>query len=144
MRRLLRVLIEVLCPPLLGTLGFLWIVSLSARDNGQLLHAFPYIILAGYVGAGIPSMLFAVIMEIAFARGLPVRSWRTVLVAAGLGLFSGAAIGVVISIGPAGGFQVLGFTLPIGVVVGTLTGLILRITGAAASLSPTLSSAPPA
>lgn len=94
----MRILLEVLGPPLIASLIF--------RVWRSLLHGGPLIlssdmplvadffVLLGfaYAFAGIQSLVFAAILETYFARGLRTRSWSTVVLSAALGFVSGAAI----------------------------------------------------
>ena len=125
MTRASRVTIELLAPPLLGATPFL-LMALLTWMPGMI----PIVLLVAYVMAFVPSVVFTAALELAFWRGLDPRSGKAVLLAAGLGLLSGLAIGLV------GGFRGAAdkaflFGL-IGLLVGTGTVLIVRWRSAAA------------
>ena len=58
-------------------------------DRAQL---FPVWLLYSSVIAGVPTIIFTAILELAFAKGLKVESWWTLLLGSGLGFVSGVAI----------------------------------------------------
>jgi hypothetical protein len=65
-------------------------VSISQDlDRAQL---FPVWLLYSSVIAGVPTIIFTAILELAFATGLKVASWWTLLLGSGLGFVSGVAI----------------------------------------------------
>jgi hypothetical protein len=86
-----RITAEILSPPLVAVFVYSLVVFTFTRD-AVAIQAFPLMLLFAYIFAGIPSIVFAIVMEIAFRRGLKVRSWRTVLLASGLGLVSGIVV----------------------------------------------------
>lgn len=124
MTRRRRIAIELLGPPLVATvLAALFAV---AREPGtipgwQFLGGMLVVLAGAYVVAGIPSVLFTSAMEVAFAKRLDPASWRTVPLAAGLGLLSGMGIlGFNPSYGAFVGMAILGLAS------GAILGLLVR------------------
>jgi hypothetical protein len=129
MTRASRVSIELFLPPLLGALPFL-LIALVTWTPGMV----PIVLLVAYVLAILPSMIFTVVLEFAFWRGLEPRSSAAVVLAAGLGLLSGLAIGLLGGLRGAAD-KAFAFGL-IGLLVGTSTALLVRWRSAAAAGIP--------
>ena len=102
MNRTKRIAVEVLTPPIVAVVVLLVFESVMSRDAVFLT---PKSVLFGlvfsFVLAGIPSAVFAVVMELAFAKGVEVRSRRALFLAVSVGLLAGVVIARVI----AGGFD---------------------------------------
>jgi hypothetical protein len=97
MPRFHRILLEIFAPPFLGVAIyyplFLW--NGNYEDPWVLLYIVP--LFFGFCGyayiiAGIPSLIYAAIMELAFFIGLSPRSGVTVLLSGFLGLVAGVAM----------------------------------------------------
>lgn len=122
-----RIAIEFLLPPLVATvLAALIAVLRDPREIptipwSEFLGGVLAVLVVAYVVASIPSALFTIVMEVAFAKGLSPGSWAVVALAAGLGLLSGAGIvGFDPSYGAFNGLVIL------GVATGTIVGLLVR------------------
>jgi hypothetical protein len=122
-----RIAIELLLPPLVATVLAALIAIL--RDPREIptipwsgfLGGGLVLLAVAYVVASIPSALFTLVMEVAFAKGLSPGSWATVALAAGLGLLCGAAI---VGFDPSyGAFDGL---VGLGVATGAIVGLLVR------------------
>jgi hypothetical protein len=118
---------EFLLPPLVATvLAALIAVLRDPREIPRIpwsgfLGGGLVILVVAYVVASIPSALFTIVMEVAFAKGLAPGSWGAVALAAGLGLLSGAGIvGFDPSYGAFNGLVILGG------VTGAIVGLLVR------------------
>lgn len=83
------------------------------------------VLLFAYIFAGLPSLLYAAIMEWRFARGLNPNSWRAVAWSSGLGLASGLAIIGVASTGRAE-FTAYAMFSELGLAVGFLLGWFIK------------------
>jgi hypothetical protein len=94
---------------------------LGLREVGAL-KLIPLFLVFGYLLAGVPSLVFAAIMELAFAKGLDPCSGRSVL----LSTFLGAASGVPIDMLMAGKLTARPNALPL-VMLGLLTGLAVGL-----------------
>lgn len=101
-----RIALEVLGPPALGaflTSAILAVVALvDALEEGDYGHQLTQVaelailaVMFGYMLAGVQSILYALIMEWRFARGLDPRSWRSVGLSTVLGFASGGVIVVI-------------------------------------------------
>jgi hypothetical protein len=136
MTRRSRIALEILGPPALG--AACWLLAIGgwtlweAMTRGKpaaLLRQLPEMALVlfvcAYFFAGVPSLLYAAIMEWRFARGLDPASWRTVGWSTGLGLASGAAIIGVLSGGRAGLASLAVFGA-LGLIVGALLGGFIK------------------
>lgn len=139
MRRWKRVLLEVLAPPAIGGM-IVWLVAIvaSACDEVPRLGwnrwandtaVYAVLILVGaYVVAGLPSLVFAGLMEWRFARGLSPSSKRVVGWTGSLGLVSGWSIAFII----AGSRPTADLIWPlvligcVGAVAGSLVGMFIR------------------
>lgn len=129
MTRTSRVFVELLVPPLLGATPFLMMAILTGT-----LGLIPIILLVAYVMAGVPSVIFTAVLELAFWRGLDPRSWDAVLLGAGLGLASGLGIGLIG--GLRGAADKAFYFGVIGLLSGTGTALIVRWRSTAAAPTP--------
>lgn len=125
--RLRRVAIELLGPPLVATV-LLALFALLREPRAiptipwpEFLGGVLAMLVFAYLVAGVPSALFTIVMEVAFAKGLDPGSWLAVTLAAGLGLLSGAGIvGFDPSYGAFDGMVV------VGLATGTLVGVAIR------------------
>lgn len=133
-----RIAVEVLGPPLLGFIlfyGVLLLPSLGAAINGghvsfwdsRTLVNFGFGLLAAYVFAGVPSILYMIVMEWRFGRGLNPRSWRSVFLSSLLGAISGCMISVV-SPGSRGEIEPIASFTGWGLAVGFLLGIFIKTT----------------
>jgi hypothetical protein len=113
---------ELLLPPILVASPFLAFALLF----GQLEAAFGMLTFA-YLLAGIPSIAFAVILEVAFMAGLDPRGDGFVRFASWLGLIAGLAMAA-FARGRGGGAHFTTFLLlaPLGIAGGAFTALIIR------------------
>ena len=131
-----RIALEILGPPALG--AGLWDMTMAATMawsawvdgrpqawSWQIAQVTGAVFLFAYVFAGLPSLLYAAIMEWGFARGLNPASWRAVLWSSGLGLTSGLAI---IGVASAGRAEFAAYALlgGLGLVVGFLLGWFIK------------------
>lgn len=95
MRRWRRILVELLGPPPVAT-TLLALFAIAHEPGGPWtldhLGGLLAILAFAYLLAAIPCVISTLVLEIAFARGLPPGSGRAVLLAAGLGLLSGVAM----------------------------------------------------
>jgi hypothetical protein len=139
MKRWKRVLLEVLGPPAIGGMivGIVAVVA-GAWDevprlgwNRWMSDAAVYavlILVGAYVVAGIPSLVFAGIMEWRFARGLSPASKRVVGWTGSLGLVSGWSIAFIL----AGNRPTADLIWPIlligcvGAATGSVIGMLIR------------------
>ncbi len=133
MKRKARIALEILGPSFLGVvLPFgLWQGLAAVQGaSGQFLwlqmHELPNTLGWAYLFGGPPSVVYMVVMEWRFARGLDPRSWRAVGLSTLLGLAAGLSIAFTLISGwwpdvvaplNLGG---------IGVAVGFVLGLIIR------------------
>lgn len=119
MTRAARISIELLAPPLLGASPFL----LMAVFTGTF-GLIPVILLVAYLVAILPSVVFTLLLELAFWRGLGPRRPGAILLAGGLGLCAGIAIGLAPGV-PTAAEKAVCFGL-IGLGAGVGTVLIVR------------------
>jgi hypothetical protein len=119
MTRSSRITVELFAPPLLGSTPFLFMAIISGT-----VGLIPVILAFAYLVAILPSMIFTGVLELAFWWGLDPRSPKAVLLAGGLGVASGIAIGLMPRV-PTAVEKAVFFGL-IGMVVGTSTALIVR------------------
>lgn len=136
MKRGVRIAIELLGPPAWGTaLMAAWMVPTmlaetahprpwweDARQGAAVLFL---VLVFAYVFAGLQSVVYTVVLEWRFSRGLDPRSWRAVGWSTGLGFLSGAAIIVVLGRGAG---DVLAWLIwgGLGATVGFLNGALIR------------------
>ncbi len=133
-----RIALEVLGPPFLGailmTTVFAAMAVAEALEKGEFRHRLEQVaqvtlmaVFVAYILAGIQSVLYALVMEWRFARGLDPRSWKSVGLSCTLGFLSGAVIVL-----PMGwGRQLLNPWLwliygGLGLLVGFALGLLIR------------------
>jgi hypothetical protein len=116
MNRPARFAMELLLPPIMGASPFLAFALLF----GQLEVALGILTFA-YLMAGIPSLVFAVILELAFMAGLDPRGEGLVRLASWLGLAAGLAMAAF-----AGDFTTFILLAPLGIAGGAFTALIIR------------------
>lgn len=124
MRRPARIALELLGPPLLAA-TLLEVVALAALREVAALKLFPLFLGAGCYAAGLPSLLFAGIMELAFARGLRPDGPGTVALAAALGAASGLPIDMAMAGAVTVRLHALFFVI-LGVLVGGTVGVVIR------------------
>lgn len=138
MKRWQRVALEVLVPPLLAAAILFAVVVLSElwaghRSYGSawakslLGYLLVYLAFA-YLIAGVPSVIYMLVMEWNFAHGLNPRSGRAVALSSLLGALSGAAMIAVIhlisdsrSFGAEQWLVLAGFSA-LGLIVGAIIG----------------------
>lgn len=137
MKRPKRIALEILGPPMLGTglllVGWgavaLWNILTQAAPvkwDPEILVWVLVVLVYAFVLAGIPSILYTLVMEWRFSRGLNPQSWRTVGLSSTLGLLSGGAIMVVFT-GARFEPGLLGFWGGMGSAVGFLLGLFIKV-----------------
>lgn len=132
-----RIALELLGPPLLGAVLFCalpwaqraWISVRQGRPPGYDPHFFQnvgFVLLLAYVLAGIPSIVYTLVMEWRFARGLDPKNWWTVALSALLGTIAGGTIGISWDAGRwnLGAWILLGVT---GLGVGFLLGSLIKM-----------------
>jgi len=138
MKRPLRIALEIIGPPLFGLLPFYVMMTPDLIANIAYGHVNPaehFAIFGGaYMVAGIPSIIYAVVMETAFSRFFSPKSWRAVMLSTILGLFSGVLISGVagaLRIGHDTGHSVfvtlIPTMVPLGIFVGFLMGLLVKV-----------------
>ncbi|MCX6956157.1 MAG: hypothetical protein NTV51_28820 [Verrucomicrobia bacterium] len=135
-----RIALEVLGPPALGVVVMLvpamvWEAAQTMARGGSMhvdvaraAYGFAYWLFAAYVMMGIPSILFAAVMECAFARGLNPQSWWAVGLATGLGGGAGCGVTAIPSALSSGIMEwsaIAAFTAT-GIAVGFLLGALIR------------------
>jgi len=126
MKRSRRIAFELLGPAFIAVFLYLSLLFIVSRDLIVVKGFFMFLVF-GYVLSAIPSVVFTVLMEFAFARGLEGRSWRAVALASGLGALSGVAIALTFARGFDNGrgsftlFPVLGF------ITGAIVGLMIFV-----------------
>lgn len=136
MTRKNRGALEFFGPPALGAMllaGSMAAVSLwdwlttgrAQQWSWEAPGVFGMMLAFAYLFAGLPSLLYAVIMEWRFARGLNPASRRAVAWSSALGLASGLVIGGVLSGGRLlfGAYAMFG---GLGVAVGFLLGWFIK------------------
>lgn len=98
MRRILRLLAQLLLPPFLG--GCLFLLPSAAADGiTYTLSKSRWLLTWAYVlGIG-PSLAYAFIMDWSYRKRAPAHTWRAVWLSSLLGALAGAAIGAVAVIG---------------------------------------------
>lgn len=142
MRRGHRIAVEVLGPPLLAATFLEVVVVLGLRELG-MLGLFPFFLVFGYLFAGLPSLAFAAIMELAFAKGLDPCSGRSVLLSTVLGAASGVPIDMLMAGKPSARPNALFFVM-LGLVTGFVMGVLIRRWSRPASpRGPASTGAPP-
>jgi hypothetical protein len=123
MKRPVRITVELLSPGFIA--AFLYsAVSLAISRDTIFATVFLMFLMFAYVFSAIPSVVFTVLMEFAFARGLEERSWRAVSLASGLGTLCGVVIALIF----AGGFDNRRGAFTVFPVLGLLTGGVVGLT----------------
>lgn len=132
-----RIAIEFFLPPLVATVlaGFIAVLrdplEIPRIPWSGFLGGGLVILVVAYVVASIPSALFTIVMEVAFAKGLAPGSWAAVALAAGLGLLSGAGI---VRFDPSyGAFNGL---VVLGGATGAIVGVLVKAAGRRADDAP--------
>lgn len=123
MRRRHRIALELLGPPLLGTVLFDLYMAAAALNLGVLV-LLPVVLFAAIPLAGLQTLGFAVVMELAFSSGLDPRSWRSVLLATGLGAVSGFPVELMRTGGRP--FRDAPLFVLLGLAVGFVIGSLIR------------------
>jgi len=99
MPRFRRILLEIFAPPFFGmAILYPWVVwgsissgNLDYRNCFYIIPWFFSFCVYAYLITGIPSLVYAALMELAFFLGLSPRSWMTVLHSGLLGWVAGYA-----------------------------------------------------
>lgn len=133
-----RIALEVLGPAPLGVVVMLGAMALwgtaktLARGDAlridfaqDVLGLWVWFVMA-YVVMGIPSVIFAGVMECAFARGLSPRSWWAVVLATSLGGIAGLAATSYAWANLATGWTAVAAFLATGLAVGFILGATIR------------------
>jgi hypothetical protein len=92
MKRSLRIVLHCVLPPLFGGIVLTLVTFFIERrlaDPGTTLLVF---IIYGYLVAGVPSLVYAALMERAFARGVAPGSGRAIRRSSLLGSLAGLAV----------------------------------------------------
>jgi hypothetical protein len=131
MTRTVRISVELLAPPLLGSSPFLLMAIITGAFS-----MIPAVLLVAYLAAIVPNMVFTGLMELAFSWGLDPRSPKAILLAGILGLAAGIAIGLLLG-GLTTAERAVVFGL-IGMIVGMSTALIVSRKSAPAALEARL------
>lgn len=133
-----RIALELLGPPALGAGVFIAVFGGAALWDSlikgltwdllrQLAMLSLTIFAAAYIVVGIQSVLYTLIMEWRFKRGLDPRSWQMVRLSSFLGFGSGA----IVSLGNFDQPTKLGPTIlfmgGLGLVVGFVMGLLIKL-----------------
>lgn len=126
MKRGLRIALELLGPAFVASVIYAVLLFLVSGDAVRP-RDFLLLLSFAYAFAAVPSILFAVAIEISVAKGLQPDSGRLVLLAGLLGLLSGVAIAFMISGGHVRDPE--GFSLfpALGMAAGTMVGLAIAI-----------------
>jgi hypothetical protein len=124
MKRWHRVVVEVLAPSTLGAL-VIGLPTLISRHDFKAFSDISLLLLFGYLYAGLPSIAYALVLEVAFACGLRPVSWTAVALSSFLGLAAGTVI--VAGIG-ARNFSIEGILVMggVGLIVGAAIGLFIK------------------
>ena len=125
-----RIALELLGPPFIGAAPFLvWDIFTNSRGwkfSPEALLGVGLVLYVAYLCVGIQSILFTVVMEWRFARGLDPRSWQSVSLSTLLGFGSGAV--VALAYGSTGNdhFGPWLFWAGLGLAVGLTMGLLIK------------------
>src|SRR4051794_20587449 len=98
MNRPVRIAFEVLGPPSVGLLLFFvpkipdLIASIWYGHTSVTQYLF--IVVVAYIIVGVPSVAYALAMEVAFSRYIRPNSWRAVALSSVLGFVCGLVLGV--------------------------------------------------
>jgi hypothetical protein len=125
MRRGTRIAVELLGPSLVASVLF---VSAAAGATLSLepLKMLPFLLFFAYLFAGVPSVLFTLVLEVSFARGLDPATWPAVRLAAVLGLTCGCALALLFSGGLRDPGEPYAIFPALGVATGAVVGAIVR------------------
>ena len=137
MNRRRRIALELLAPAPLGVLVLFlpWATWTAARSGRifplppNLSFAIGFYLIYAYAVAALPSVLSAITIERAFARGLNPSAWETVRYAGWVGGIAGCAIGAVPFVLSGADFSLFRVLLAMGaagLVVGWLLGLVIK------------------
>lgn len=134
MTRKKRIALELLGPPVLGVVflvGLAFVSQLftaSGVAGKSSWRELLFVVAYAYLFAGIPSMVFAAVMELAFSRGMKPSSWRSVALAALLGGAAGVAMGLFITGGEISGqaLRAGGIFAYVGVAAGLTLGVVIK------------------
>lgn len=134
-KRWRRVLLELFGPPALGAMVFWlfavggsvsdWFEGRRALRPVELAQAWLFLTLFAYFFAGLQSIIYTVVLEWRFSRGLDPASWLTVAWSTVLGWLSGVAIVVVLGPMQADGIAWLVWG-GLGAIVGFVNGALIR------------------
>ncbi len=133
-----RIVIELLGPPIVGATGLILVFFAIAlpgamakpdlmRELKQAGTAVLVIYAFAFVFAGLQSILYTLIMEWRFARGLNPRSWPAVGWSTGLGFASGAAICFAYGFHRSDTLALWGYFGGIGTAVGFVLGILIKV-----------------
>jgi len=132
MKRSTRIALELLGPPLLGAL-LLWLTVLpidgSFGAGVDWWVMLSWMVLWAYLFAGIPSILYTLTMEVAFAKGLNAGRWPATAFSGLLGAGAGVSMVLVLM-----GWQFDAAVLlrfgELGLTVGLVLGLVIKFSSA--------------
>lgn len=126
-----RIALELLGPPLLGVIYFAANMVLVVTHPPPGTKASPLtelfiwtmvMVANAYFWAGIPSLIYMLIMEWCFAHGLDPQSWLSVGLSSALGFLSGVCVNLLLDAA-----HTFGSPFPaIGVAVGFALGWLIR------------------
>lgn len=127
MNRAWRIALEFFGPPPLAATILLAFESV-ADGHGFAVgwKGFLMALAFSYLFAALPSAIFTMVLELSYAKGLNVASWRTPLLASFLGLLSGTAIALAWSKGPDNSHDMFFVLPPLGWVTGAIIGALVR------------------
>ena len=137
MKRWQRILLEIFGPPgLAGSIILVAVACIAIWEHWQLTgeirlpmdNAGAWILsvmVGAYILAGIPSLIYAGVMEWRFARGLRPGSGAAIAWSTGLGGICGAGVIGALFRGAGDGWVMPAFAI-IGLIVGAIVGLIVR------------------
>ena len=96
MKWITRVSLEVLAPPFIAALFFLT-PGFVTEPLRSMMKVVPTFFGVAYLFAIVPSIIYAIVMEVRFYRGAAQRSKRTVLFSSGIGSLCGLVIALFLS-----------------------------------------------
>lgn len=118
MKRATRIVLHIVLPPFVG--GVLMTAPAVFFDSNNALEAAFVFVVYGYVFAGVPSLLYAWAMEIAFAKGVTPGSGNAIAASTALGASAGLVI--VLGLSALGGSWPHGYALLMFIAVGLAVG----------------------
>ena len=126
MTRIHRLLVEILIPAPLGAILIL-IGGDRSEPLWQKVEFFPVFVLVSYLFCIIPSLFYALVMELWFRRQLHQKCWRffTAIVSCVSGLLSGVGVYFLSLPCTKGSFGELLWLTNVGACVGTIIGIYL-------------------